>query len=126
MNDLVADGVAKAEGDFNTAQRELRARRAPNYDAVCFHAQESAEKYLKGFLQGQGEEPPKIHNLIRLLDRCQVRDNSFEMIRANLEALETFAVEVRYPGNVASKEEARDAGSTVKQVREFVSERLGL
>ncbi len=126
MNDLIAEWVAKAEGDFNTAQRELRARRAPNYDAVCFHAQQSAEKYLKGFVQAQGEEPPKIHNLIRLLDRCLVHDNSFELIRANLEALETFAVEVRYPGNIASKEEAQDAVRTMKQVRKFVRTKLGL
>jgi HEPN domain-containing protein len=39
--------VTKAEGDFLTAGRELRARKSPNYDAVCFHAQQCAEKYLK-------------------------------------------------------------------------------
>jgi HEPN domain-containing protein len=46
MNDLVAEWVQKAQGDFNVARREIRVRRAPNYDACCFHAQQSAEKYL--------------------------------------------------------------------------------
>ncbi len=34
MNALVAEWVAKTEGDFNTANREYRARRSPNYDAA--------------------------------------------------------------------------------------------
>ena len=41
MNGLVAEWVEKAQGDFNVAQRELRVRRASNYDACCFHAQQS-------------------------------------------------------------------------------------
>jgi HEPN domain-containing protein len=51
MNELTAEWGAKAEGDFATAGRELRARKRPNYDAACFHAQQTAEKYLKAFLQ---------------------------------------------------------------------------
>lgn len=41
--------IKKAEGDFQTALREERARKQPNYDAACFHAQQSIEKYLKQF-----------------------------------------------------------------------------
>jgi HEPN domain-containing protein len=51
MNALTIEWVEKADGDFATAGRELRARRYPNYDAGCFHAQQVAEKYLKAFLQ---------------------------------------------------------------------------
>ena len=50
MSAILDEWIAKAEGDFATAQRELRARRAPNYDAACFHSQQCAEKYLKAFL----------------------------------------------------------------------------
>ena len=39
MNELTLEWVQKAEGDYDTARRELRLRRLPNYDAVCFHAQ---------------------------------------------------------------------------------------
>jgi HEPN domain-containing protein len=46
MKPLTREWVAKAEGDRVTARRELRARRRPNYDAACFHAQQCAEKYL--------------------------------------------------------------------------------
>lgn len=34
MNELTTEWIQKAEGDYNTALRELRARRCPNYDAV--------------------------------------------------------------------------------------------
>ena len=40
MNDIVAEWIEKAEGDYRSAERELRARRGPNYDAACFHAQQ--------------------------------------------------------------------------------------
>ncbi len=51
MKPLTREWVEKAEGDFATARRELRARKDPNYDAACFHAQQCAEKYLKACLQ---------------------------------------------------------------------------
>jgi hypothetical protein len=38
MKLTTAEWMKKAEGDFLTAGRELRARKSPNYDAVCFHA----------------------------------------------------------------------------------------
>lgn len=67
MNPRVAEWISKAEGDFLTAGRELRARKSPNYDAVCFHAQQCAEKYLKAVLQENERNIPKIHNLIELM-----------------------------------------------------------
>jgi HEPN domain-containing protein len=124
MNALVAEWVQKAEGDFNTALRELRARRAPNYDASCFHAQQCAEKYLKGFLVSQDIEPPRTHNLVALLKLCVSRDGSFELIRPALELLNIFAVDVRYPGEFSTREEARDAVNAARQVQEFARSRV--
>jgi HEPN domain-containing protein len=54
MKPLTQEWVDKAEGDFATASREIKARKAPNYDAVCFHAQQCVEKYLKARLQEEG------------------------------------------------------------------------
>jgi len=50
MKPLTSEWVEKAEGDLATAKREIRVRKAPNFDAVCFHAQQCAEKYLKALL----------------------------------------------------------------------------
>ncbi len=125
MNAVIAEWIEKAKGDFHTAQRELRARRAPNYDAACFHSQQCAEKYLKAFLVSLKIEPPRTHNLVELLKLCVSRDGSFELVRPALEALNTFTVDIRYPGEFATKEEARDAVKAMRQVRAFVRTKLG-
>ncbi len=67
MKPITTEWIAKAEGDFATAQRELGATDHPNYDAVCFHAQQCAEKYLKAFLQEANIPFPKTHDLADLL-----------------------------------------------------------
>jgi HEPN domain-containing protein len=51
MQPITLEWIAKAEADFATAQRELGVTDRPNYDGVCFHAQQCVEKDLKAFLQ---------------------------------------------------------------------------
>ena len=104
----------------------MRARRRPNYDAACFHAQQTAEKYLKAFLQEHGAAFPKIHSLIELLELCLPLDASFEFQRDLLVRLDRYAVRCRYPGESADKDEARQAFQAVKAVRAFVRGKLGL
>jgi HEPN domain len=43
-----AEWVAKAEADFASMQRENSVVQSPNYDLICFLAQQCVEKYLKG------------------------------------------------------------------------------
>jgi HEPN domain-containing protein len=126
MNDLTTEWIAKAEGDLATAGRELRARRSPNYDAACFHAQQAAEKYLKAFLQERATYFPKIHNLIELLELCLPLDASFEFYRDLLVRLDRYAVRYRYPGESAERGEARAALEGARAIRTFVRSRLGL
>ena len=63
MKPLTNEWIAKAEGDHATAARELQVLQNPNYDAVCFHAQQCAEKYLKARLQEMGISFGKTHDL---------------------------------------------------------------
>jgi len=124
MNEILAEWITKAEGDYSTAQRELVVRRRPNYDAVCFHAQQCIEKYLKAFLVFRAIEPPRVHNLIELLKLCSAQDGSFELIHPAIDSLMTYAVDIRYPGESSTKEEARDAVKMMKQVRDSVRRKL--
>lgn len=126
MNQAVAEWVTKAEGDFATAGRELRARKSPNYDAVCFHAQQCAEKYLKAVLQGNGQRIPKIHFLLELLALLLKSDGSYELLKADLEVLEDYSVRFRYPGHSAEKDEAQAAYASIGTVRKFIRQKLGL
>ncbi len=126
MNPLVREWIGKAEGDFTTAERELRARKKPNYDAACFHAQQCAEKYLKAFLQERGLPFVKTHNLVALLDQALVAVPSLELLRPDLQRLNLYAVQVRYPGESADKGTAREAVSVCRHVREALRTTLGL
>lgn len=126
MKPLTREWVEKAEGDFTTARRELRARKAPNYDAACFHAQQCAEKYLKARLQEEDISFGRTHNLSALLDLLLPIEPLWEDLRPFLRALTVFAVGVRYPGESADKAEAREALTSCRAVRRQVRLSLGL
>ena len=126
MNDLALEWIDKAEGDFATAQRELRARRSPNYDAACFHAQQCAEKYLKALLMERGSTFPKTHNLIDLLGLASRADAGLEPWRHTLLQLNPYGVQYRYPGESADKTEARETVKALIPFRLFVRGLLGL
>ena len=126
MNPLTREWVSKAEGDLSTAERELRARKKPNYDAACFHAQQCAEKYLKAILQEKGITFGKTHNLVALLDQALAAVSSLELLRPDLQRLNLYAVQFRYPGECADKGTAREAVAVSSIVRETLRTALGL
>jgi HEPN domain-containing protein len=68
MKKITQEWVKKGEGDWSSAQREVRARKDPNYDSACYHAQQSAEKYLKARLVEVGIRFRKTHDLEELLN----------------------------------------------------------
>ncbi|MEG3930615.1 MULTISPECIES: HEPN domain-containing protein [unclassified Microcoleus] len=126
MNPLTLEWVDKAEGDFTTALRELRARKSPNYDAACFHAQQCAEKYLKARLQEAVIAFSRTHNLTVLLDLLLPVEPGWDKLRTKLLALTAFSVAYRYPGASADKDTAREALNFCREVREQVRLSLGL
>lgn len=126
MNPLTSEWIGKAEGDWATAGRELRARKNPNFDAACFHAQQCAEKYLKALLQEWGIPFGKTHNLTALLTQVLERDTSWEKLREDLDPLTVYATVFRYPGESATKEAGREALKHCRRVREEARFTLGL
>ena len=126
MNPLTLEWIQKAEGDFATAGRELRARKDPNYDAACFHAQQCAEKYVKAILQEQSIPFGRTHNLIALLDLLLPRDDAWGDARPHLEVLTVYAVSVRYPGESVDRSSARKAVRHAAAVRDRARRSLSL
>ena len=126
MKPLTHEWIGKAEGDFATARREVRARKAPNYDAACFHAQQCVEKYLKARLQETVIPFGRTHDLSALLNLLLPVEPSWESLRPQLRALTTFAVGVRYSGESADKAMAREALALRRTVRRHIRLSLGL
>ena len=75
-NPLALEWLVKADADYVTANRELRARKMPNYDAACFHAQQCVEKLLKSMMIHQGIVPPRSHDLSYLLILIRFQDET--------------------------------------------------
>jgi HEPN domain-containing protein len=96
------------------------------YDAVCFHAQQCAEKYLKAILQERTTPFSKTYKLTALLELLVPIEPSWELIRPNLARLNVFAVQVRTPGESADKSIAREALNLCRAIRTRTRFSLGV
>jgi len=126
MNRPAREWIAKAEGDYATALRERRARKNPNYDAACYHAQQCIEKYLEGILQARDIGFVRTHDLSLLLDACLGEFPLWESFRPDLEMLTQYAIAFRYPGETATRIEARQAVDAATRLRKVLRTTLKL
>jgi len=126
MKPIAAEWVAKAEADFATLERECRVTENPNYDGICFHAQQCAEKYLKARLCKADVPFSKIHDLAALLEQVLAFEPAWESFREDLAYLSDFAVTFRYPGESADRESALDAQRRCRRFRSAARKTLGL
>lgn len=118
--------VAKAEGDYITAKRELPQTEGPNYDAVCYLSQQCVEKYLKGYLVYQSENFPKIHDLPSLLKLVLPYLPHWKEWNERLHRLTQLAGESRYPGEKITKSHAELAFKICEEFRAAARSELGL
>ncbi len=118
MNATVREWREKAEKDLATARREMQAVEDPNYDAVCFHAQQAIEKLMKGLLIYLGTTPPKLHDLAYLDQLLTPVCSGWFWSMEELRFLTRAAVAFRYPGESADREEAAQALDIAIRLRE--------
>ena len=99
----------------------------PPTDIICFHSQQAAEKYLKGFLVFHDVEAPRIHGIEELISMCVKIDSEFSKLYDIGSDLSGYAVEVRYPTDEDYEitiEEAQHAIEIAKKFRKFVLDKL--
>jgi HEPN domain-containing protein len=118
------DWVKKAGGDFRTAVRESKVTKQPNYDGVCYHSQQCAEKYLKAFRVFAGKPYKRIHALIPLLEDCIETDSTFEFIRDQCDDITGIDL-FRYPGDFAIAHNVELALKSPRIIRKLIKDKLG-
>jgi hypothetical protein len=64
--------------------------------------------------------------LAQLLALSEEQDGDFSAIWPEIRALNSYGVEVRYPGSFTTLDEAQGAIFAVEQVRYFIRVKLGL
>ena len=126
MNEELNEWIGKAEGDYFSALREHRARKHVNNDSACFHAQQCVEKYLKAVLVNHGVSFGKTHDLLPLLSKCLPMHPLWESWVDDVEWLTQYAVLFRYPGETATRDDAKKAVRTAKALRTELRYALGL
>ena len=126
MNRPVNEWIEKAEEDFRVALALRHLRRNPAHNAVCFHAQQCVEKYLKAILEKQGAVIRKIHALPVLLDQCAETYPILIAMRPDMVRLSVYAVEFRYPGESATAEDAKAAVAIMNRARADLRSAFGL
>jgi len=116
---------AKAQNDLLSIENNISAERVP-WDVVTYHAQQAAERYLKGFLVHRRSVPPKIHDLARLLDLCAHHDESLERLRSDCIELTDAGFRSRYPGILddPDQSDARDAVAMSHRICDAIRQRV--
>ena len=122
----VREWVRKAEADYRVALRELAVPVDPSPEAVCFHAQQCVEKYLKAILQEHDLPIPKVHDLVKLWILASPSSIHLSRRIGGLGELSAGAVEYRYPGKRATTPAARRAVRTMERTRTAARSALGL
>jgi HEPN domain-containing protein len=125
MKRLTAEWVKKAEADFIAAS-QLARHKAPLHDVVCFHGQQTAEKYLKALMEELGLAVPRTHNLVALLPLLAPHHGRLRSLRRGLDFLTRYAVDTRYPGESASRRQAEAARRWAGRVRATCRDLLGI
>ena len=114
----------RAEEDITVAQLVLAENGPPNQ--ICFHAQQSAEKYLKGYLIFKEQKFEKVHQLRYLLELCARIEPSFEILKEDTLYLTRFYIETRYPSDnpdFTPSEAKRALGASLK-IKEFILNKI--
>lgn len=92
---LTREWLRKSREDLSTCERVLESPRLD--DVAAYHAQQVAEKALKGFLFWHDVRFRKTHNLVELLGKCREIDPTFPDFTDPARLMTTYALQSRYP-----------------------------
>jgi len=97
LQNLLKQWFEIAADDLEVAKGCLDKYHPKKISIACYHAQQTVEKSLKGFLTFCDIEPPHTHNLTELCKICIEKDNSFSMILELCDYINPYCVVTRYP-----------------------------
>lgn len=123
---IIDEWLAKAEDDFRFAEMVLSEEKE-YYNQICFHFQQSAEKYLKSFIIANNLGFEKTHDLPLLLQKCIRKDPAFSDLQDSCGYLTAFYIQSRYPMDwpaATTRDKAHRAQEAASAIRDVVRSRL--
>ena len=117
--EIVKEWFDKGQKDIEDAQFLLENNRA--LENISFHIQQSAEKYLKGFLIYHGWKLEKIHDLVKLLEEAIRIDKSFRKFIVPLRKITNFYFESRYPVGYEMDYTKQELEESIRQTENLIN-----
>jgi HEPN domain-containing protein len=116
---------AKATEDLRAAEHGFTAA-PPLLATIVFHAQQAAEKALKGFLVWHDVAFRKTHDLAEIGQQVVGLDSSMDRMCRDAEHLTVYAWTFRYPGDAdtPTAEEATEAMTVARALFAAILTRL--
>ena len=122
--DVANEWFSFADNDLNSAKFLRQMRPAP-LEIICYHCQQSAEKYLKGYIAFNGGNVIKTHDLTILNKLCMDYDKNFGYIDDDCIELVDYGVQVRYPFNIELEEQdMKKAIESAEKIEEFIKSKI--
>lgn len=118
--DLVCKWFKKAEDDLIVARHLFEDLYPKQIEIICYHAQQTVEKTLKGFLIYNDIEAPKTHDLVALCRMCAKIASAFKQIMDDCAVLTLYSSITRYPNEIEMDEsEAESAIEKAQAIYDF-------
>jgi len=123
--DVAKEWFDIADKDLASA-RFLQKMRPIPHEIICYHCQQAAEKYLKGFLVLQGDQIMKTHDLTLLNETCSNFDKDFKTVADDCLMLTDYGINVRYPFPLEITEtDVELAIASAGKIKAFISKKVG-
>ena len=92
-NKIYTEWFEFAKRDLESAKFLMNMHPRP-IEIICYyHCEQSAEKYLKGYLIKSGNKIERTHDLVLLNNKCKAIDKSFEIIEDECIELVPYGVQ---------------------------------
>lgn len=122
--DIAKEWFEFAKRDLESALFLLNMYPLP-LEIICYHCQQSAEKYLKGYIILKGGKSVKTHDLMMLNNMCCKHDKGFEDIEDDCVELVSYGVQVRYPYEMMIEErDMKEAIESAKKIKDFIERKV--
>jgi HEPN domain-containing protein len=93
---IINEWLEKADDDFHFAAANLREG-SEFFAQICFHFQQSAEKYLKAYIIAHDLAFSKVHDLVYLLKICSDNMPELGLLKEDCILLNAAYIDTRYP-----------------------------
>jgi|LFRM01.1.fsa_nt_gb HEPN domain-containing protein len=118
--DIANEWFTFADNDLKSAKFLFHMYPAP-LEIICYLCQQSAEKYLKGFIAMNGGRILKTHDLTLLNKTCIEYDQSFQKIQGACIELVDYATQARYPFHLELDEhDQKKAVESAEKIRKLI------